>query len=975
MPSKKHTPTSRRRPQTSSTSATAKTAGIAVGRDMVNARVTTNLHYHGPGATPPAPKTLTWPRLVSAATPFLRRMVPKWRQLPLASWMGDHDREKVQPLGLDAVYVSTATDQHRPATAAEVKAMQKGPGRAGVEGQGGKAITVPMTALEVLRDQRVCVVLGDPGAGKSAVVQYLAWNLATRALTGDKSQAPGLRDWNSKQAQSIPVVWVLRRFVKWVQAKAVPDPSKGTMLPEPGIDTLWHYLGEEELKADEKAALPWLRQAAERGWVTFLLDGIDEVPDDDLARFVRDCAADLATKYPQARVVGTCRTVPYRDKAGTRRWAGATAATLQRFDEERIETFVQRWFQAEQDLHQMPPEQSQTKASKLLGAIRDPHRVELLELASNPMLLTVMALLQSGTDELPENRVALYKQVTELLLHRWDAARIDDGKMTPTVMELIRKGGMDQPDLLRILWRVGWLAQCGARSGGRDGLGDVPRSVLHRVILDARAAAKDDYGWANDLVDAISVRSGLLVPVDEDLFQFPHRSFQEYLAAHYLLDRSKPEPRLRPNAPPPTPQEQLDAAVRDYPEGIEVLFDDSMYWREVLRWSVGITAHEKNNPLGALDLVDAFCPADVLRIHHASLRVWVAGEALHELRIEKARKYPRKADVVERVRTLLARLIENPPPTMDVGRRHLASIALGHVGDPRRGVAPPWPPTEAAPFLHWTDRIEPCPGFQMGGDPHAWHSPNPAVPWPIRHPFHLSAYPITNAQYDVFENLPEFAEAGGTRRRPFVPRFRVPNHPAVFVTWADAARFCAWLDDLFQRGMITPAQLGLPPDVTPGAWRILLPTEGQWELAARGPEGRWLPWLPRVPGQDVAPEPSPADLKGRCNWRGEKLEGTSAVGLFPESRSKPGALDLLGNVWEWTRSKGDWFSDSHEYQEDLASVTAADGKDTRVLRGGSWIDVVPGFLRCAVRLGNDPRDSYDCFGFRVVCVGVLASGG
>ena len=122
---------------------------------MVNARVTTNLHYHGPGATPPAPKTLTWPRLVSAATPFLRRMVPKWGQLPLASGMGDHDREKVQPMGLDAVYVSTATDQHRPATEAEAEAMRKGSGPVGAEGQGGKAVTVPMTALEVLRDQPV----------------------------------------------------------------------------------------------------------------------------------------------------------------------------------------------------------------------------------------------------------------------------------------------------------------------------------------------------------------------------------------------------------------------------------------------------------------------------------------------------------------------------------------------------------------------------------------------------------------------------------------------------------------------------------------------------------------------------------------------------------------------------------------------------------------------------------------------------
>ena len=131
--------------------------------------------------------------------------------------------------------------------------------------------------------------------------------------------------------------------------------------------------------------------------------------------------------------------------------------------------------------------------------------------------------------------------------------------------------------------------------------------------------------------------------------------------------------------------------------------------------------------------------------------------------------------------------------------------------------------------------------------------------------------------------------------------FDLPNHPAVTVTWYEAHAFCNWL--------------GKKLDM-----RIVLPSEAQWEKAARGPDGRTYPW-----GEKITPE--------HANYGDTGIGSTTTVGIFPKGASPCGALDMSGNVWEWCRTK---WSDSHEGKSDDAS----EGTDARVLRGGaSWSPV------------------------------------
>ena len=135
-----------------------------------------------------------------------------------------------------------------------------------------------------------------------------------------------------------------------------------------------------------------------------------------------------------------------------------------------------------------------------------------------------------------------------------------------------------------------------------------------------------------------------------------------------------------------------------------------------------------------------------------------------------------------------------------------------------------------------------------------------------------------------------------------------------FVDWFEAAAFCKWAGGR-------------------------LPSDKEWEAAARGPEGDQYPW-----GNDWE--------DGLCNTDEAGLGVTSPVGLFPRSRQAEfGIEDLAGNVWEWCAS--------------LYDPSDKDRPDTRVLRGGSW-DRRQDFARSAYRLWSSPRFRSYAVGFRVV---------
>jgi formylglycine-generating enzyme required for sulfatase activity len=200
--------------------------------------------------------------------------------------------------------------------------------------------------------------------------------------------------------------------------------------------------------------------------------------------------------------------------------------------------------------------------------------------------------------------------------------------------------------------------------------------------------------------------------------------------------------------------------------------------------------------------------------------------------------------------------------------------------------------------------------------------------------YSIGKYPVTNAEYQAFVR-----EAGYQPPRHWdgdkYPEGK-GDHPVVNVSWNNAVAYCQWLSE----------KTGKP---------YRLPTEAEWEKAARGTDGRIYPW-----GNDWDP--------AKLNSAEGGARDTTPVGQYsPMGDSPYGCADMAGNVWEWC---ADWF-DEKEYQRRAASRTTVkdptgpEKGDLRVLRGGSWGALRDG-ARAASRSGSYPNGAWDNPGFRVV---------
>jgi formylglycine-generating enzyme required for sulfatase activity len=165
------------------------------------------------------------------------------------------------------------------------------------------------------------------------------------------------------------------------------------------------------------------------------------------------------------------------------------------------------------------------------------------------------------------------------------------------------------------------------------------------------------------------------------------------------------------------------------------------------------------------------------------------------------------------------------------------------------------------------------------------------------------------------------------------------KHPVVKVTWYEAQEYVAWLNQ------IQNSEFKIQN------FQFRLPSEAEWEKAARGVEGNIYPW-----GNTFD--------KNRCNSHESSIGDTTPVGKYsPQGDSAFGCADMAGNVWEWARSLGDF---KYPYvPTDGREDEKSDG--LRCLRGGSWNDN-GGFARASFRYSNLPHGRLVTFGFRVVAL-------
>ncbi len=191
--------------------------------------------------------------------------------------------------------------------------------------------------------------------------------------------------------------------------------------------------------------------------------------------------------------------------------------------------------------------------------------------------------------------------------------------------------------------------------------------------------------------------------------------------------------------------------------------------------------------------------------------------------------------------------------------------------------------------------------------------------------YEIDRFEVTNAQFAAFAEATGYqteAEKTGKSETWRTYAGGKDDHPVVEVTWNDAEAYCRWAGKR-------------------------LPTEAEWEKAARGADGREYPW-----GNEWE--------EGKANTFEAGVGDTEPVGSYPEGASPYGVMDMAGNVWEWV---ADWYE--YDYYE-KCSDRNPQGPETgfyKILRGGSWY-YDNSYARSAARLRFDPVSSDSSWGFR-----------
>lgn len=795
----------------------------------------------------------------------------------------------------------------------------------------------PEFVTEAIAAAPQLVLLGEPGSGKSTALRYLAYSLANAGLDQQADLSATLPGWTAGRLLPIfaPLLPLAKRFAT--------DASR-----QGNAEDLWEYLVDHLQPKGANAGLATaVHEELEDGRVILLLDGLDEVAGAESRRKVVRAVRSFAERYPACRIVVACRVRAYEGERNTS-WQlpGWPTATLADWTLGQMHAFVRAWYHTVAELRARPTEWRDDRIAGLSRALRT--REDLRRFGRQPLMMTVMALVHLNDGRLPEERASLYGRCIDILLGQWEIAGKEVSEYG-TLMEYIGLPDADAQSLRPLLGKAAYEAHSAA---GKDEVGRLSRAVLRTMVddeLKRRGHPNPSHG-ADRFLEYTDLRSGLIQASDAgDAYAFPHQTFQEYLAGIELLGGIDPLGRV--------------LARRS---------DD--------RWRRPILLGVEQVALSSLDLPYRLLSRLVEEPGRSATQRAFDLLLAQEIAEDLGWSWLEQRDpLFSGLRRRLAVAMADTLSEITVPARDLVKIGatLAVIGDPRPGVsdleldrAMVRIPSGAVVLgiaaeqqEEWFQAyLRDYPDVDQDELKHYLRTLVNDQPIQVA-AFELARYPVTNAQYRLFmeaggydpaapwwddaarawlardDTTTEGLESWQRRRHKDQPEFwddanlgsARPNYPVVGISWYEATAFCRWLTQHLNDGH-----------------EYLLPSEAEWEYAARGSARRSYPW------GDAEPDAE------RANF-GEAYQGTTAVGCFPSGATPEGVFDLAGNILEWTRSE----YRPYPYEPDDGREENVDPAQKRfTLSGGSWL-VHPISLRAADRYHRTPDDRDQYVGFRL----------
>ncbi|MEG4484607.1 NACHT domain-containing NTPase [Microcoleus sp. D2_18a_B4] len=342
----------------------------------------------------------------------------------------------------------------------------------------GRVTDKRILGLEAVDKYSKLIVLGKPGSGKTTFLKYLA-------IQCDRGKF---------QAHRLPIFLTLKQF-----AETEGKPSL--------LEYITQMFSDCDVSADQIAVL------FKHGKALVLLDGLDEVKDEDNNRVIKQ-VRDFSDKFRTNHFVMTCRIA-----AKNYTFDKFTEVEVADFDDKQIATFARKWFQAKEE----------GKSEEFIQQLRENNRIR--ELATNPLLLTLLCLVFEGSAKFPGLRSELYEEGVDILLRRWDETRkIEREQVYKNLSLQHKKDLLSQIALTTFQQGDYFFKQKQLEQYIFDYIRNRPDSQndLEALQLDSEAVLK-----------SIEAQHGLLVERAQKIYSFSHLTFQEYFTAIEIVKNSE----------------------------------------------------------------------------------------------------------------------------------------------------------------------------------------------------------------------------------------------------------------------------------------------------------------------------------------------------------------------------------------------------------------------------------------------------
>ncbi|MGD9162405.1 MAG: SUMF1/EgtB/PvdO family nonheme iron enzyme [Desulfobacteraceae bacterium] len=697
------------------------------------------------------------------------------------------------------------------------------------------------------------VILGDPGSGKTTLLKYILIMLTQKKAEEKIGLSSGM----------VPFLAPLRDL---------NDPDNQTLFSfiENACRLKMFNISENDFK-----------DILEKGMGIVLFDGLDEVADEKTRIKTCKWIDNIRREYMETPFIVTSRFGGYLEKS---RLEGAVMElSIQDFTPDEVKTFLIRWFEAvEAGLHpgeeKIWREKGRDEAVKLAEKIIESEHLKAL--AVNPLLLQIIALVHRDRGTLPNRRVELYDECTNVLLEKWDRA-----KGLETLLNAGEARQILQPVAL-------WLhEEEERRSAPMEEILEVIQEPLNEMVRTDVDPEK--------LMQNIRDRSGIFMGYSETEYGFAHHSFQEYLAAEEIRNKDK-----------------ISMLVENY---------NNKWWREVILLCLAL-----NNP----SVIEKFLKK-IINTGHFKSDISLISDALNDSILKPLKPFwsaLEKEGLSQQTKDNIIRLVKKfggDGAVKMLEQKKVISVVTHAATVTIKRKEPVL--DEGNIILNPTDNSKlaliPACTFLYGSREDDKLARSNEKPQRSLHldDYYMDVFAVTNNQYCEFLNkmnpdkelLNKWINLDGkygkekcrvsNKSGKYIVQKGYDDYPVIYVSWHGADAYAKWAGKR-------------------------LPTELEWEKAARGNNGYVYPWGDKFD-------------KNQCNSRESQREMTSRVDQYPEGRSFYGCYDMAGNVWEWTSSFYD------------------DDKDTYVVRGGSWDDDAEG-CRCAIRFNGDPGGRSVIIGFR-----------